>query len=71
MSIKVSLEAKIPTDVHDRVQQFLEANPAWHYDDFLTVALSALLIQLGDSSNRDTRLHLDRMFYRLQWGKEV
>lgn len=66
----ISLEIDIPDDLHQRIKLFLEANPAWHYDDFVCSALSLLLLQLGDSENRDVRHYLDRMYYKL-WGEEV
>jgi hypothetical protein len=60
----VSLEMQIPEELHDRIQGFLDRNPAWHYDDFTTAALSLLLMILDESSTAEDRWHLERALQR-------
>ncbi|MBC7971548.1 MAG: DUF2811 domain-containing protein [Verrucomicrobia bacterium] len=62
----VCFEAEIPEELHDRIKTFLEANPALHYNDFVTAALSLLLMQISEHVSPDPRRYLDRIFHGLE-----
>ncbi len=63
--INVSLLADIPQELHQQVKAFLDANPAWHQDDFVTCALSLFLMQVGNDTTSAARIYLDRTYKRV------
>ncbi len=63
--IDVSLLTDIPQELHQRMQAFLNANPAWQQDDFVTCALAMFLMQVGDNTTSAARIYLDLTFKRV------
>ena len=63
--LSVSLLTDIPQDLQQQVQSFLDANPAWCQDDFVTCALAMFLMQVGDSTTSAARIYLDRTYKRV------
>ncbi len=45
MKTNVSLSAKIPEELHESLQRYLEENPNWDQDRVLAAALSLFLLQ--------------------------
>jgi len=61
----VSLLTDIPQELQQQMAAFLDANPAWHQDDFVTCAIAMFLMQVGDSTASAARIYLDRTFKRV------
>jgi hypothetical protein len=45
MSISVSIVAEIPEELHESLQNYLEAHPAWDQDRVFAAALSLFLLE--------------------------
>lgn len=61
----VSLLTDIPQELHQQLTAFLDANPAWHQDDFVTCAIATFLLQMGDSNTIAERIYLERTYKRM------
>ncbi len=53
METRVSLVAEIPDSLHQELQQFLENQTDWDFDQLLTAAIASFLCQNSHYSNKN------------------
>ena len=58
----ISFQTKIPTNIQQAMNVFIEKHPNWDQYRLLQAALAGFLIQNGISSRLITRLYIGNMF---------
>ncbi|HEY9738550.1 MAG TPA: DUF2811 domain-containing protein [Trichocoleus sp.] len=59
---RISLNVEIPEELHESLQGYLEAHPAWSQHRVFCAALSLFLMQNGTCDRRVNRIYLDALF---------
>lgn len=62
MRPRISLQAEIPEELHEALQNYLDTHSAWSQHRVFCAALSLFLMQNGISDRRINRIYLDSLF---------
>lgn len=62
MRPRISLQAEIPEELHEALQNYLDTHPAWSQHRVFCAALSLFLMQNGTSDRKINRIYLDSLF---------